>query len=325
MIVTENLSKQFDDFLAVENVNLEVKTGEVLALLGPNGAGKTTTVRMLTSLLRPSWGRALVAGYDVVTQAAQVRAAVGVLTEQHGLYNRMPADEYLDFFGQIYGLNMSTRQARIRHLLERFGLAAARRQRIGEYSKGMRQKLALARALLHTPPVLLLDEPTSAMDPESARLVRDAIHELRSAERTIIICTHNLPEAEELADTIAIIRRGRIILQGSSADLKQAMLGPIEYEVRLAGPLNGAVLPLPAGITETRRGADWLRFQAHQPLQDNPLLLRAFLAQGLEVIGLYEAPRSLEQVYLQAIVVPDETLPIASGTARSVRGGQNAG
>ena len=181
--------------------------------LGPNGAGKTTTVRMLTSVLRPTRGWARVAGYDVVDQPAQVRASVGVLTEQHGLYERMPADEYLDFFGQVYGLD--ARHAPEAHpgTAGTFGLGEYARRRIGEYSKGMRQKLALARALLHDPPVLLLDEPTSAMDPESARLVRDAIHELRSANRTIVICTHNLAEAEELADQIAIIRRGQIIAQ----------------------------------------------------------------------------------------------------------------
>lgn len=306
MIATQNLSKQFDDFLAVDGITVEVKRGELLALLGPNGAGKTTTVRMLTSILRPTRGQAHVAGFDILTQPAQVRASVGVLTEHHGLYNRMPAFEYLDFFGQVYQLDISTRKRRVHELLDNFGLLEAGKRPLGEYSKGMRQKLALARALLHNPPVLLLDEPTSAMDPESARLVRDSINELRSAERTIVICTHNLAEAEELADQIAIIRRGRIIVQGSPQALKQRLLGPAEYELRLGVDLNGArAITLPfARLTSS--GPNWLRYQADDPLKANPAILRQFLAQDLPVMSLQEVPRSLEQVYLQAISAPDQ-------------------
>ncbi len=173
MITAEDLTKHFDNFAAVESVNLNVDTGQVLVLLGPNGAGKTTTVRMLTSVLLPTRGRATVAGYDVVRQPDKVRASVGVLTEHHGLYGRMNAEEYLEFYGQLYGVERQQLDRRRDDLLEKFGLASARRKRLGEYSKGMRQKLALVRALLHEPPVLLLDEPTSAMDPESARMVRD--------------------------------------------------------------------------------------------------------------------------------------------------------
>jgi ABC-2 type transport system ATP-binding protein len=305
MIVTQRLSKKFNEFLAVDEVTLEVKAGEVLALLGPNGAGKTTTVRMLTSVLIPSQGWARVGGYDVVQQAQQVRALVGVLTENHGLYNRMPALEYLDFFGQIYNLSFNRRQARIKQLLEHFGLLDNNKQPLGEYSKGMRQKLALARALLHDPPVLLLDEPTSAMDPESARLVRDAISNLRSADRAIVICTHNLAEAEELADKIAIIRRGRIIALGSPQALKSRLLGPPEYELRLGASSNGYRFPTTAGAIITTSGPGWLRFRVEDPIKANPLVLRHFLEQDIPVVSLQEVPRSLEQVYLQAINAPD--------------------
>jgi ABC-2 type transport system ATP-binding protein len=165
----------------------------------------------------------------------------------------------------------------------------------------MRQKLALARALLHDPPVLLLDEPTSAMDPESARLVRNAIHGLRSENRTIVICSHNLAEAEELADQIAIIQRGRIIAKGSPQVLKQMLLGPIEFEVLLNAQLNGQKPELPAGLTMTGYGPDWFRYIVDDPRTLNPVLLRVLIAQGYEVISLKEVPRSLEQVYLQAV------------------------
>ena len=167
----------------------------------------------------------------------------------------------------------------------------------------MRQKLALARALLHNPPVLLLDEPTSAMDPESARLVRNSILDLRSAERTIIICTHNLVEADELADLIAIIRQGRIIAQGKSEVLKERLLGPSVYELRLANRLDGSMPPLPDGVEILTQGEDWIRFQSYNPQENNPLILECFLQSGLKVVSLQEIPRNLEQVYLQAIKV----------------------
>ncbi len=307
MIETKNLTKKFDRFLAVDGVTLSVQAGEVLALLGPNGAGKTTTVRMLTSVLKPTQGGARVAGYDVVAEAAKVRASVGVLTEQHGLYARMPTFEYLDFYGQLYDIPTEERHARIETMLDQFGLTEMRDRRIGEFSKGMRQKLALARALLHQPPVLLLDEPTSAMDPESARLVRNAIKALRSDERAIVICTHNLAEAEEIADRIAIIRRGRIIAKGTPTALKQTLLGPGEYELRLAAALNGTIEALPSGVEITSQGKHWLRYRTAQPSEDNPRVLRTLLGQDIPVVSLQEVPRSLEQVYLEAVhVITDE-------------------
>jgi ABC-2 type transport system ATP-binding protein len=306
MIETNDLSKRFEDFLAVDGVSLNVKAGQVLALLGPNGAGKTTTVRMLTSVLRPTRGWARIAGHDVVEKPAQVRAAVGVLTEQHGLYGRMPGDAYLDFFGQVYGMDVETRHQQVDRLLSMFGLNPDRHRRVAEYSKGMRQKLALARALIHNPPVLLLDEPTSAMDPESARLVRDSISELRSAEIAIILCTHNLVEAEELADQIAIIRRGKIIAQGSPIELKHLLLGPGEYEIHLATSLNGQVDTLLSEIAITAKGPDWFRYQTDQPNHANPALLRILVEAGLPVVRIQEVPRKLEQVYLRAINSPEE-------------------
>jgi ABC-2 type transport system ATP-binding protein len=308
MIQTENLSKKFDDFLAVNQVSLQVKSGEVLALLGPNGAGKTTTLRMLTSVLRPTMGWAHVAGYDVVTQAAEVRASVGILTEQHGLYGRMNALEYLDFFGQIYRMSADTCRKRTNELLEQFGLAGERKRKIGEYSKGMRQKLALARALYHNPPVLLMDEPTSAMDPESARLVRDAIHGLRSANRAIIVCTHNLAEAEELANKIAIIQRGRIIISGQIEELKTQLLGAPQFEVCLGASIDGLLITLPGAVKPSGQGQDWLRYQTDHPIQANPLVIQYLVNNNIPVVGLSEVPRSLEKIYLQAINATEDTL-----------------
>jgi ABC-2 type transport system ATP-binding protein len=301
MIIAEDLTKWFENFLAVDKVNLNVQSGQVLVLLGQNGAGKTTTVRMLTSILQPSGGRAWVAGYDVVKEADKVRASIGVLTEHHGLYARMNALEYLEFFARLYGLNLKSVRPRIVEQLERFGLAQVQKKRLGEFSKGMRQKLALVRAILHEPPVILLDEPTSAMDPESARLVRDSIQSLRSTGTTILLCTHNLAEAEELADQVAIIRLGQIMLNDTLENVKNQLLGPVEFEARLACEMNGWLPQLPAGIEIRSRGENWLRFRIADPHTLNPLLLRQMLHDQLQVISFHEVPRSLERAFLSAV------------------------
>ena len=302
MIETNDLSKQFNnEFWAVDGVSLSVPPGKILALLGQNGAGKTTTVRMLTSLLTPTRGWARVAGYDVTKYPQEVRSNVGVLTEQHGLYVRMTGDEYLDFFGKVYGLDPQARKSRSSYLLEYFGLAEAAHRRSGEYSKGMKQKLALARALIHNPSVLLLDEPTSAMDPESSRLVRDEIARLKSTQRTIIICTHNLAEAESLADSIAIIYRGNILLNGTLDELKRRVLGPVEYEAKFACEFEAGEFDLPQGVTLAGRDATSLRFQVESPQDANPTLVHTLTSRNAPLVSFHEVPRKLEQVYLKTM------------------------
>jgi len=194
-------------------------------------------------------------------------------------------------------------------------LSEAAHKRIGEYSKGMRQKLALARALMHEPPVVLLDEPTSAMDPESARLVRDEIARLKSSQRTIVICTHNLAEAEALADIIAIIYRGQILLNGTQDELKQQILGPVEYEARLSHPWQLDGLNLPKGVTLSENNGSRLRFRVERPQETNPILLRQLTEAQAPVVTLQEVPRSLEQVYLKAMAnaqVPADAHPVVS-------------
>ena len=301
MIKTHELTKQFHDFLAVDEVNLSVDAGQILAILGQNGAGKTTTVRMLTALLTPTRGWARVAGYDVVKNGHDVRSSVGVLTEQHGLYMRMTAIEYLDFFGQVYSLSAEARKIRSDHLLEYFGLTEAAKRRIGEYSKGMRQKLALARAMMHDPGVLLLDEPTSAMDPESARLVRDEIARLKSSQRTIVICSHNLTEVEQLADQIAIIYRGKILLQGTLEDMKRNVLGLPEYEIKFSDAWDSNGLELPQGVELLSRTATSLKVRVERPQESNPQILKALSEKSAPVMAFQEEPRTLEQVYLKVM------------------------
>jgi ABC-2 type transport system ATP-binding protein len=301
MIETNDLSKQFHDFMAVDGVNLSVGAGQILALLGQNGAGKTTTVRMLTALLQPSRGSARVAGFDVAKNGHDVRASVGVLTEHHGLYMRMTALEYMDFFGQVYSLSPALRKSRTDNLLEYFGLAEAAKRRIGEYSKGMRQKLALARAMMHEPSVLLLDEPTSAMDPESARLVRDEIARLKSTQRTIMLCSHNLTEVELLADKIAIIYRGKILIQGTLDELKRDVLGSPEYAVKFVGAYDTGSLELPNGMELLEKTPTSLKVRVEAPEESNPQLLKRLASMSIPVVSFQEELRTLEQVYLKVM------------------------
>lgn len=310
LIETHRLSKHFGQLAAVNDVSLQVEPGQILTLLGPNGAGKTTTIRMLASILHPTSGEARIAGLDVRQHAREIRRQVGLLTEHHGLYTRMKAKDYLRFFGSVYGIDRSVAKDRIDELLRRFDLGEALDLRLGQFSRGMRQKLALARALLHDPAVLLLDEPTSAMDPSSARLVRQSILGLRSSNRAIVVCTHNLPEAESLADTIAVIRRGKIIAQGSPGELKQRMLGDPIMELRVTGPLNGAVGELREMVDILDSGADWIRYRTANPAKHNPSILRAMAGLGVSVITLQEVGRSLEDVYLQIVSRAEDGLVV---------------
>jgi ABC-2 type transport system ATP-binding protein len=306
LIRAENLTKQFSangasEHTAVSNLNLQVREGEVLAFLGPNGAGKTTTVRMLTSILKPTQGRATVAGHDVVKDARQVRGIVGHLTEFPGLYLRMKARDYLDFYGELYGMDRQVRRKRAEELLNQFGLADATNRRLSEFSKGMRQKVALIRSMLHSPRVLFLDEPTSAMDPHSAKQVRDAVAQLRGQGHTVFLCTHNLYEAETLADRLAMIRKGQLIALGTSQQLKTQFLGAPVIEIHLAKPLGQPWSAFVENVRVEEFTETYLRYRTDNPAETNPRLLKALNDAGAEIVTVAEAEQSLEEVYLKLV------------------------
>jgi ABC-2 type transport system ATP-binding protein len=301
MIEARNLHKIFGSFHAVRDISLSVDAGEVVALLGPNGAGKTTTVRMLGAILKPTHGYARISGYDVVEKAREVRHVVGLLTEFPGLYMRMLPLEYLRFFGALQGMNVALCEQRSTALLKQFGLWEARDKRLDSFSKGMKQKVALIRALIHDPPVLFLDEPTTAMDPHSARTVRDAIADLRAARRTILLTTHNLTEAETLADRIAIVRGGTIVAEGTIAQLTRQLMGDPIWELRLAAGAQGLAAALDDLVRVETAGDDWVRFRCADPQHINPQIVARVSERGLPIVALSEVPRSLEDVYLSIV------------------------
>lgn len=301
MIQTTELTKQFDDLTAVDHLSLTVDEGELLALLGPNGAGKTTTVRMLTSILKPTSGSASIAGIDVSREPGKVRHLVGHLTEFPGLYLRMRPFEYFEFFGELQGMSHGDSRTRAEELVKHFGLWDARNKRMGEFSKGMRQKAALIRAMLHNPRVLFLDEPTSAMDPHSAKQVRDAISDLCSRGHTIVLCTHNLHEAELLANRIAVIRRGRLVALGSPEELKRRLLGLPIWQVRLARPLGRPWPDLNGRLQVETQDEFTFAYRTDSPETVNPTVLHKLDEAGASVLTLSEQPRGLEDVYLRLV------------------------
>jgi ABC-2 type transport system ATP-binding protein len=300
-IRTEALSRRFDETVAVDGLTLEVAEGEVFGFLGPNGAGKTTTMRMLCALIAPSAGRAWVAGHELGAGSDDaIRSRVGILTETPGLYDRLSVRDNLELFGALHGV--PSLAARIAKYLELLGLGERAADPAGELSKGMRQKLALARALLHEPPLLFLDEPTSALDPASARVVRDCIAELRGEGRTIFLSTHNLAEADELCDRIALFRT-RLIRVDTPESLRRAGASGRRVRARVRGPAE-RFLPALAGLAELRglraEGSE-LVAEVDDPELANPALARALIGAGAELCALEEEQRTLEQVYLEMV------------------------
>jgi ABC-2 type transport system ATP-binding protein len=300
-IETQQLTRRFGERSAVDGLTLTVPTGTVFAFLGPNGAGKTTTVRMLTGLIAPSSGTARVAGYDVVHDPAAVRRRVGMLTETPGLYERLSALDNVRFFGRLAGLSAHEATSRAERYLRTLGLWERRNDRIGSFSKGMRQKVALVRALLHEPEVIFFDEPTSGLDPAAARLVLDFIKQLRAEGRTIFLTTHNLAEADELADLVGIFK-GRLLHQDTPAALRNRLFGR-GSTVRLAGPAHiweHAVRGLTFVQHVTAEGST-LRITLDDPETHNPHLVRTLVQAGADIRAVTPVTHSLEAVYLELL------------------------
>jgi ABC-2 type transport system ATP-binding protein len=299
MIVTESLTKAFDGNLAVDHLTLEIASGEVFGFLGPNGAGKTTTVRMLTSLIAPSSGTAIVAGFRVGDEDQDVRRNVGILTEAPGLYERLSAERNLQIYARLY--EVADVDGQVEHYLRLLGLWERRRDPAGTFSKGMKQKLSIARALLHEPSVLFLDEPTAGLDPESAKLVRDFVSDLRSRGRTIFICTHNLDEAERLCDRVAVFN-SRLRVLDTPAALRNQLYGR-QVVFHLASDATGFVqLVRPFAYVKDVRAVDnKLVVSLDDPEMHNPELIRLLVESGAQLQFVGELRHSLEDIYLQLV------------------------
>jgi ABC-2 type transport system ATP-binding protein len=295
MIRTEGLTKRFGDNLAVDSLTLQVERGEVFAFLGPNGAGKTTTVRMLSALIAPTAGRAWVNGHQIGQDDMHIRRSVGILTEAPGLYERLNAVQNLSLYAKLYEVVDVAGQ--VEKYLRLLGLWERRSEPVGGFSKGMKQKLAIARTLLHEPPVLFLDEPTAALDPEAARTVRDFINQIKQAGRTIFLCTHNLDEADRLADRIGIIKQ-RLIQEDSPSNLRRSLYGR-RIVVQLASvtqPVCDALRDLPF-IKEMQQEDSSLLISLDNPEEQNPILVERIVAAGGAVQFINELRHSLEDIY----------------------------
>jgi len=315
MIQTRGLSRRFGPALAVDSLDLDVREGELVALLGPNGAGKTTTVRMLSGLIAPTSGEARVGGFRIGPESERVRQIVGLLTETPGLYEKLSAAANLEFYGRLYDLPPVRRKDQSRRYLEMLGLWDRRDETVGGYSRGMKQKLAIARALLHEPRVIFLDEPTNGLDPESARTVREFIAALRQAGRTILLCTHNLDEADRLCDRVAIIK-GRLVDIGTPAELRRRLYGHrVSVGLRRASPElvdTARSLPFVRGARYEDRA---LVVELSDPAEETPPLVRALVAAGAEIQSVGEVRASLEDVYLDVVRRDGEQNDVGGGAA----------
>jgi ABC-2 type transport system ATP-binding protein len=305
MIRTEGLSKVFkgdkknSEIRAVERLDLEVKQGEVFGFLGPNGAGKTTTVRMLCSLIAPTAGRAWVNNFEVGQQNREIRASVGILTEQPGMYDRLSAEKNLTIYAKLYGV--ADVPGQVEKYLRMLGLWERRKDPAGSFSKGMKQKLAIARAILHEPATLFLDEPTAGLDPEASKLVRDFIDELKTEGRTIFLCTHNLDEADRLCSRIGVFRQ-QLIQVDTPGRMKTAVFGrQVEFKIKHTDPQMAEIIQRFPFIKSSQIEENRLLLGLDNPEESNPLIVKTLVEAGVDVQFVSEVRHSLEDVYLSLI------------------------
>ena len=300
MILTESLTRRFGPTLAVDHVDLEIAEGEVFGLLGPNGAGKTTTVRMLAGLIGASSGRAVVAGVDVTdpSRAGEVRRLVGVLPEEAGLYGDLSAIRTLDFFGRLYRMSKSARSERTELLLTRLGLWERRDDAASSLSKGLKQRLALARALIHDPQVVMLDEPTANLDPEAAAVVRDVLLELKAQGRSVVLNTHRLEEAERICDRVGILRT-QLLRVGTPQQLRSAMTPSRSLTIELEAVRDPDLALLrEMGVEELVVKGNRIEATLASPTVTSADLVEALVAAGARVTSVSAAEESLEDAYL---------------------------
>ncbi|HSQ18126.1 MAG TPA: ABC transporter ATP-binding protein [Anaerolineales bacterium] len=299
MIHTESLTKRFKNTIAVENLSIHIHEGEVFGFLGPNGAGKTTTVRMLSSLISPTSGTAIVNGFQVGQKDTDIRRTVGILTETPGMYDNLSAEFNLEIYANLY--EVKDPKGQVEKYLRMLGLWDRRMDEAGTFSKGMKQKLAIARTLLHEPRILFLDEPTSALDPEAALLIREFIAELRKEGRTIFLCTHNLDEADRLCDRIGVFKTQLLALDTPQKLRSQLFGRKVVFHLLRADPaLEKLASSLPF-VTNARLVDNKLVVTLDDPDIHNPEIIRKLVGAGAEIQFVGELRHSLEDVYMQLV------------------------
>jgi ABC-2 type transport system ATP-binding protein len=303
LIETEGLTRKFGDLVAVDQLSFSVKEGEVFGFLGPNGAGKTTTIRMLTCLISKTSGTAKIGEYDIGNSSDQpkIRRIIGLVPDNVGLYDELSAYKNLDFYGRYYKVDESKRRERIEYFLKLLGLWEKRDLAAGTFSKGMKQKLAIARALIHDPQLLFMDEPTANLDPEASKTVRDFILDLKKEKKTIFLNTHNLDEAQRICDRIAILNT-KLMALGTPAELERS-IGGRKTVVQLES-VNDAIVSaarrVGMGNVEAVEG-NKLMIGVDNPEKDNPDILNAIFAAGGRIQFVTEASSTLEDVYLKLV------------------------
>jgi ABC-2 type transport system ATP-binding protein len=299
MIKSEGLGKDFGTKTAVQALDLDIKEGEVFGFLGPNGAGKTTTIRMLTSLIAPTRGNAVVNGFKVGGQDKEIRSSVGVLTETPGMYDNLSAEQNLRIFAQLYGVRDIDRQ--VEKYLKMLDLWDRRFDSAGTYSKGMKQKLAISRALIHEPRILFLDEPTAGLDPEASHMLREFIAELRKEGRTIFLCTHNLDEADRLCDRIGVFKT-RLLVVDTPTNLRSSIFGrKIVFHLQSVSEVLLDSVTKFKYVKEAKIIDNKIIVTLDDPETQNPELIRALVDAGAALRFVGELRHSLEEVYLQLV------------------------
>ncbi|MCA8830860.1 gliding motility-associated ABC transporter ATP-binding subunit GldA [Hymenobacter pini] len=297
MVEITNLTKTFGPQTAVDGISFSVGKGEILGFLGPNGAGKSTTMKIATGYLPPSAGTVVVEGFDVQTDPLEVRRRVGYLPEHNPLYLDMYVHEYLEFIGSVHGLGGSTLRQRVRQLVDRVGLGREQNKQLGALSKGYRQRVGLAQALLHDPGVLILDEPTTGLDPNQIGEIRSLIQEL-GEDKTVIFSTHILPEVEALCSRAVIINRGRLVADSPVSELRARAAGQTIIRAEFELPIDPAPLRALPGVlgVEAETGSTY-RIQARPGTDQRGAISRLAAAQGWVLLGLRQEEQRLEQVF----------------------------
>ncbi|HEX2911543.1 MAG TPA: ABC transporter ATP-binding protein [Chloroflexia bacterium] len=302
-IYTENLSRDFKNVRAVNELDLNIQAGQIFGFLGPNGAGKTTTIHLLLGLLEPSTGSARVLGNDTRQASAKIREQTGVLLEHTGLYERLSAEDNLNFYGRVWGLPAAARQARARELLDQLGLWERRKEVVGKWSKGMKQKLAVARAIFHRPALIFLDEPTSGLDPVSASQLHQDLQTLVKQEgTTIFLTTHNLTEAEQLCQQIAVIRQGRLLAKGTPAELRANQSKPlVEVEGANFSPHLIVSLRECAEVAGVNLKNEVLSIELRRSNVSIAPLVKLIVDNGGQIEEIRKSRKSLEDVFLELV------------------------